>query len=147
MLAFHCQQSCIPFHSNWCSLCCSEDPSEVTPCERCCVAICGGSVDNITTCVFRSHLLESFTYLVSMLDYHACYNPVNTRRWTNVVLKLTHRLRRWPNYKTTLVQCLMFAGEVTCVLVWALSMPDFAYVRTWLARRVIVKWMYSRVRE
>ena len=30
--------------------------------------------------------------------------------WTNVVLMLGHRLRRWPNIKTTLVQGLVFIG-------------------------------------
>ena len=36
-------------------------------------------------------------------------NPANTRHWTNVVLMLSHRLRRWPNINPTLVQCLVFA--------------------------------------
>ena len=36
--------------------------------------------------------------------------PADTRRWTNVGLMLTHRLRRWPNNKTTLVQRLVPAG-------------------------------------
>ena len=30
--------------------------------------------------------------------------------WANVVLMLCHRLQRWPNIKTTLVQCLIFVG-------------------------------------
>ena len=36
--------------------------------------------------------------------------PENMRRWTNAALMLAHRLRRWPNIKPTLVQCLMFVG-------------------------------------
>ena len=36
--------------------------------------------------------------------------PANTRRWTNADLMLAHRLRRWPNIKSALVQRLMFAG-------------------------------------
>ena len=37
--------------------------------------------------------------------------PANTRHWTNVDLILTHRLRLWPNNKSTLVQRLMFAKK------------------------------------
>ena len=37
--------------------------------------------------------------------------PANTRRWTNVVLMLGRRRRRRANIKTTLVQCLVFAGR------------------------------------
>ena len=37
--------------------------------------------------------------------------PANTRRWTNVVLMLAQRLRRWPDIKATLAQCLVFAGR------------------------------------
>ena len=36
--------------------------------------------------------------------------PANTRGWTNVVLMLAHRLRRWTSIKTTLVQRLVFTG-------------------------------------
>ena len=35
--------------------------------------------------------------------------PQDTRHWTNVDLMLGHRLRRWPNIKTTLDQCFLFA--------------------------------------
>ena len=38
-----------------------------------------------------------------------CFN-VGPSSTTNVVLMLAHRLRRWPNIKTTLVKCTMFAG-------------------------------------
>ena len=37
--------------------------------------------------------------------------PAHKRRWTNVGLMLSHRIRRWANNKTTLVQRLVFAGE------------------------------------
>ena len=30
--------------------------------------------------------------------------------WPNVGVMLVHRLRRWPSFKTTLVQLLVFAG-------------------------------------
>ena len=34
------------------------------------------------------------------------------RRWTQVVLMLGHRLRQWPNIKTTLCQRILFTGVV-----------------------------------
>ena len=34
-----------------------------------------------------------------------------TRRWIDVVLMLGHRLRRWPNIKTTSVQRFVFHGS------------------------------------
>ena len=34
------------------------------------------------------------------------------RRQGNVSLLLVHRLRRWHNFKQTLVQCLVFAGQL-----------------------------------
>ena len=37
--------------------------------------------------------------------------PPNTRRWTNVVIMLSLRLRRGANIKTALVQRLLFAGS------------------------------------
>ena len=40
----------------------------------------------------------------------SCAIPANTRRSTNVVLMLAHRLRRWANIKTSLVERLVFAG-------------------------------------
>ena len=39
------------------------------------------------------------------------YGPANTRRWTNVDLMLDQSRRRWANSKSTLVQCIGFAGE------------------------------------
>ena len=42
-----------------------------------------------------------------------CFNvdpPSTTRRWSNVILMLAHRLRRWTNIKTTMDQRLVLAG-------------------------------------
>ena len=36
--------------------------------------------------------------------------PVNMRRGSDVVAMLGHRLRRWPNIMTSLVERLVFAG-------------------------------------
>ena len=36
--------------------------------------------------------------------------PASTTHWNNVGLMLGHRLRRWPNIKPTLFQCVVFAG-------------------------------------
>ena len=41
-----------------------------------------------------------------------CGVPANTRHWDSVGLLLVHRLRRWPNIKPTLSQCLVLAGIV-----------------------------------
>ena len=38
-------------------------------------------------------------------------NPANTIHWNNVVLMLGQRRRRWANVKTTLFQCIVFAGN------------------------------------
>ena len=41
--------------------------------------------------------------------------PENTIRWTNVVLILGQRRRRWPNIEAIMVQRIVFIGQ-TCVL-------------------------------
>ena len=46
----------------------------------------------------------------SMQEIKTPVYPVNTIHWTDVVLMLAHRLRRWPNIKTTLFQCIVLAG-------------------------------------
>ena len=38
------------------------------------------------------------------------YIPANTTRWSNDVLMLAQRLRRWPNIKTSLFQRVVLAG-------------------------------------
>ena len=38
-------------------------------------------------------------------------HPVNMRRSPNVDLMLAHRLRRWPNIKSTLGKRFVFAGQ------------------------------------
>ena len=38
--------------------------------------------------------------------------PANTTHCNNDVLMLAQRLRRWPNIKTSLLQCVVFAGRV-----------------------------------
>ena len=42
--------------------------------------------------------------------------PANTRNWPSAVLMLARRLRRRPNIKTTLRQCLVLAGGLSPVL-------------------------------
>ena len=37
--------------------------------------------------------------------------PAKTTHWNNVWSTLAHRLRRWPNIKPTLFQCLVVAGR------------------------------------
>ena len=38
-----------------------------------------------------------------------CWIQANSTHWNNCGLTLIHRLRRWPNMKTTSFQCLLFA--------------------------------------
>ena len=47
--------------------------------------------------------------LLTLGRHHPSELTANTRRWTNVVLMLGQRRRRWPNIKTTLAQGLVFA--------------------------------------
>ena len=49
--------------------------------------------------------------------------PANTTHWTKVGLMLSHRLRRWPNIKPTLVQCVLFTG-------WDLVLIDVFSLKT-----------------
>ena len=45
---------------------------------------------------------------------HGCQNknrPANTIHRNNLAWPLVQRLRRWPNIKTTLSQCIVFAGR------------------------------------
>ena len=60
-----------------------------------------------------------FIYLI-LPNARFCVTPVfppNPRHWSDVVLMLGHRRRRWPNIKPTLAQCLMFCW----VVVWSSS--------------------------
>ena len=45
-------------------------------------------------------------------QYVYTYHPANTKRRTNDVLMLGRSRRRWTNMKTTLVQRLVFAGNM-----------------------------------
>ena len=65
---------------------------------------------------------------VSRSDGESGSYPANTRHWTNAVLMLSHRLRRWANIKTALVQCLVFAGQEhkTLTQCWATVGPPSA---------------------
>ena len=51
--------------------------------------------------------LYFYAKTISFRGRASTYIPANTRRWTNVVLLLGHRLRRWPNNKITLAQRLV----------------------------------------
>ena len=43
-------------------------------------------------------------------------NPADTRRWTNVVLMLGQRQRRWANIKTIFFQRIVSAGNLVYLL-------------------------------
>ena len=47
--------------------------------------------------------------------------PANKTHWNNLSLMLAHRLRRWPNIKPTLFQCVLLALYVTLCLSVTLS--------------------------
>ena len=44
------------------------------------------------------------------------FYPANMRRWPNIGLLFSHRLRSWPNSKSALSPRLMFAGYVQYLL-------------------------------
>ena len=56
--------------------------------------------------------------------------PVNTRPSHNVDLTLGNRLRRWPNDKTTLGECLKAKNAVTAYLPFLYSVDR--YTKLWL---------------
>ena len=83
----------------------------------------------LETVVLRSYSFEKllFWYTVYITLYLSSVNggmcvfpfwytvSVNTKPWTNVVLMLVHRLRRWPNIKTTLILGLLYTLVILCV--------------------------------
>ena len=63
---------------------------------------------------FYVHTSFSLTNLINRIRrIRACHIalPAHTRLWTNVVLMLAQRRRRWANIKTTLVQSLVCVGK------------------------------------
>ena len=56
---------------------------------------------------------NQMTKHLSDFRFHKAANryPASIRHCTNADLMLGHRLRRWPNIKSALVQCLVFAGH------------------------------------
>ena len=66
-------------------------------------------------------------------------SPVSTINWSNVGLLLGQRLRRWPNNKPTLVQCVVFAGLVDVIIVYVLC--------TWLYQDLINTDAHSAVQS
>ena len=58
----------------------------------------------------------------------------NTGHWINVVLMLGHRRRRGSNIKTTLVQCIVFAGRSIVSLHCAATAVKKRDVAQWLER-------------
>ena len=57
----------------------------------------------------RTDHVEAESPWAVFLKAYNSKHPANTRYWANVASMLAHRLRRWPNMKPTLAQCLMFA--------------------------------------
>ena len=53
---------------------------------------------------------QSIIYVANAYAIFRNGNPANTRRWTNAELMLSHRLRRWANINSALVQRLVLAG-------------------------------------
>ena len=75
-------------------------------------------------CLFLSLILVSLICI-----WHCC--PANVRQRTNIGSMLVQRLRRWPNIKPTLVQCVVFAG---CLFLYLklLSLICLWYYCLWL---------------
>ena len=66
--------------------------------------------------------------------------PANTRRWTDVDLMLAQRRRRWASSKSTLVQCLVFAGlRGPCVIQKQLDWIFVLVVRNIIFRHISIK--------
>ena len=59
--------------------------------------------------------------------------PANTRHSPNAVLMLAHRLRRWPNIKTALGECLVCMTLAT------------ASVSTWSSERLVLRTTYCMI--
>ena len=78
--------------------------------------------------------MNLFYVIESRLRLH----PGNTRRWTNADLMLAHRLRRWPNIKSALVQRLVFAGYFWKLLEYHIYLVELIVKRaTFLWTRLI----------
>ena len=59
--------------------------------------------------MYNKHMQDKYRDSVYIgVQCHIC--PENTIHLINCGLMLAHSLRRWPNIKPLLVQCLMFAG-------------------------------------
>ena len=77
-------------------------------------------VKNVTNVYYRIEPVTSVTdiiYAVSEIPntsvlfiFTVTHIPGKTTHWTNNGWILAHRLRRWPNIKPTLFQCMVIAG-------------------------------------
>ena len=57
-------------------------------------------------CRAKPNKLQAFGFA----EHYVHLIPANTRHWAIVGLMLGQRLRRCPNFKATMAQCLVFAG-------------------------------------
>ena len=74
--------------------------------------------------------------------------PANTRRGTGVGLMLVHRLRCWPNLKTTSVQHLGFTEKGSVLWIKCVSMHDVYHNSMqifWILRYEILHFLRSKV--
>ena len=68
---------------------------------------------------------RSVNHFIFLINSPSVTSPANTRRWPNVVSRLSQRLRRWPNIKTTLGQRLVLADLLSYS---QLSQPKPSYI-------------------
>ena len=83
--------------------------------QRSCCWLCWFDVEPASTGALE---LQTTIIVVNSTANVETVFPANTRHWANVGLMLVHRLRRLPNIKQLLTQCLVFAEND---VVWVTS--------------------------
>ena len=76
--------------------------------------------------------------------------PVNTRRWTNAVLMLAHRLWRWASIKPALVQCLVstvFSVSMVINILKRCQIYVVSLIYVWSSARCVNPIMLSMFRS
>ena len=79
-------------------------------------------------------------------------HPAKVKRWPTVILMLGQRRRQWFNIVTTVVQCLVCAGQRMCTLVCEIPTPsvqhDMVYKAPWVSNAVSIVgqlcWRWAR---
>ena len=73
-------------------------------------------VTNVDAAIILFYTIFLFTWEYTFTSSSSRLAPGRNIHWNNVCLMLAHRLRRWPNNKPTLGQCVVFARIYRCLL-------------------------------